>query len=313
MRAKPIGKRVRKRPAGRRAAPSVRGKNASAGRKGGERLSPKQRRQVVQMVVSGGLFVMLVAATWLLPGRTGRLHETLSGAIGRNMDVQAVFSAVGSAFAGEKLSESDLYQAVFGAKAGEAAAGIPAEELQGASAWELLRAHRDAEAGQADPAAEDVSPAEEGGSVLYSPENLPENVCMEQAVLGFEYAAPVSGEISSAFGYRDHPTEGENRFHYGVDLAAEAGADIICFADGEVSAVGESSSYGKYCIVSHANGYRTLYAHCSRIAVSSGAAVRRGEKLAEAGDTGMATGVHLHFELQQDSLYLNPVYYLDRV
>ena len=78
-----------------------------------------------------------------------------------------------------------------------------------------------------------------------------------------------------------------------------------------MTAVGESSSYGKYCIVTHEKGFRTLYAHCSRITVSSGAAVRGGGKIAEVGETGMATGPHLHFELQQEETYLNPVYYLD--
>ena len=80
-----------------------------------------------------------------------------------------------------------------------------------------------------------------------------------------------------------------------------------------MTAVGESSSYGKYCIVAHQGGYTTLYAHCSRVTASSGAAVKRGEKIAEVGETGMATGPHLHFELQRDGVYLNPIYYVAAV
>ena len=68
---------------------------------------------------------------------------------------------------------------------------------------------------------------------------------------------------------------------------------------------------GKYCTVTHANGCATLYAHCGRISVSSGAAVKKGEKLGEVGETGMATGPHLHFELQKDGVYLNPIYYVE--
>ena len=108
-----------------------------------------------------------------------------------------------------------------------------------------------------------------------------------------------------------HPVEGEERFHYGVDLAANEGTEILCFADGTVTVVGESSSYGKYCMVEHAGGYSTLYAHCSRITVSSGAAVKEGQKIAEVGETGVATGPHLHFELQKNGTYLNPIYYVD--
>jgi murein DD-endopeptidase MepM/ murein hydrolase activator NlpD len=96
-----------------------------------------------------------------------------------------------------------------------------------------------------------------------------------------------------------------------VDLAAETGTDIACFADGIITAVGESSSYGKYCTVTHSGGYTTLYAHCSRITVSSGMEVKGGQTIAEVGETGMATGPHLHFELHQNNTYLNPIYYLD--
>ena len=98
--------------------------------------------------------------------------------------------------------------------------------------------------------------------------------------------------------------------HDGVDLAADTGTAIACFADGTVTAVGESSSYGKYCTVTHANGCTTLYAHCGRISVSSGAAVKKGEKLGEVGETGMATGPHLHFEITENGQLVNPLKYL---
>ena len=146
--------------------------------------------------------------------------------------------------------------------------------------------------------------------VLYSNQNLPEDVSMEQAILNFDYCTPVSGTLSSDFGYREHPVEGEERFHYGVDLAANEGTEILCFADGTVTVVGESSSYGKYCMVEHAGGYSTLYAHCSRITVSSGAAVKEGQKIAEVGETGVATGPHLHFEVHVGDEKVDPQQYI---
>lgn len=149
--------------------------------------------------------------------------------------------------------------------------------------------------------------------VLYSDKNLPEDVSLEQAILGFDYCTPVCGTLTSNFGYREHPVEGEERFHYGVDLAADTGTAISCFADGTVTAVGESSSYGRYCIVTHEGGYSTLYAHCSRVTASSGTAVKEGQKIAEVGESGMATGPHLHFELHRDGTYLNPIYYVSAV
>ena len=265
----------------------------------------------MRLVVCGSLFVLLVAVKLLLPGRMTELDRTLSAALNRNMDVKAVFAAVGELFTregGAASAAEEVYRAVFQPEVGEADK-TSADSTDTPLALTELKAHRLA----------DMLPAGESGAgevdtenlVLYSDEELPENVSMRQAILGFDHQTPVKGALSSCFGYRQHPTEGEERFHYGVDLAADSGTAIGCFADGTVTAVGESSSYGKYCTVTHDNGCTTLYAHCSRISVSSGAAVKAGEKLGEVGQTGMATGPHLHFELQKDGVYLNPVYYVE--
>lgn len=235
------------------------------------------------------------------------------------MDVQAVFSVVGRAFSGEEGVE-EVYQAVFHpqgetVQTGGALPEAPGKmttrtpKLQDPAALETLRSFRREPESSPVPQ-ETAASASNLAYVLYSQENIPEGVSMEQAILGFDYCAPVAGTLSSDFGYREHPTEGEERFHYGVDLAADTGTEVRCFADGTVTAVGDSSSYGRYCVVSHQGGYSTLYAHCSRITVSSGAAVSRGQKIAEVGDTGMATGPHLHFELQREGTYLNPIYYV---
>ena len=143
-------------------------------------------------------------------------------------------------------------------------------------------------------------------AVPNKPEVLPDDVCMVQQVLGFDYAAPLEGSITDRFGLRADTGE----FHYGLDIEAEKGTVIRSFADGTVTTVGESSTLGKYVTVSHENGYATLYAHCSRITASSGQQVRLSDPIAEVGETGRATGPHLHFELYRDTLYLNPIYYV---
>lgn len=145
---------------------------------------------------------------------------------------------------------------------------------------------------------------------LYTMAALPENASLEQRNLGFPHCTPVSGRLTSTFGWREHPVEGGSRFHYGVDLAAATGTDVLAFAAGEVYASGESSTLGNYIMLRHEGGYITLYAHCSRITASSGS-VAMGEKIAEVGDTGLVTGPHLHFELHDGALYLNPIYYVE--
>lgn len=143
----------------------------------------------------------------------------------------------------------------------------------------------------------------------YSGHEIPANVCCEAPPLPFEYTEPLDGGKSSGFGFRLHPIKNEVKFHYGTDIAASTGTAVYAFADGTVRAIGENDSYGKYIILNHAEGYSTLYAHCSELCVSSGA-VSRGQTIAKVGQTGAATGPHLHFELQQSDTYLNPEFYL---
>ena len=144
----------------------------------------------------------------------------------------------------------------------------------------------------------------------YAAQEPPANVSYDMPELAFEYVAPVSGFNSSGFGFRMHPIEGRVKFHYGTDIAAYHGTDIAAFADGVVSMSGNDVGYGLYLIVSHADGFSTLYAHCSAILVETGENVSGGQKIAQVGATGAVTGAHLHFELLRDEVYLNPEYYL---
>ena len=144
----------------------------------------------------------------------------------------------------------------------------------------------------------------------FSDEQIPANVSYMMPELPFEYAGPVGGFSSSGFGFREHPIDGGVKFHYGTDVGAYSGTDIYAFADGTVLTAGENDSYGLYVVISHAGGYKTLYAHCSLLYAESGQTVKKGDKIALVGQTGQATGPHLHFELIGDSIYYNPEYYI---
>ena len=276
---------------------------------------------MAQLLLSGGFFVLLVAVKLLFPARIAQWSGSVSAAMERNMDVAAVFSTVGRAFRGESSvgdSWQEVWQEVFhpGESPAVAVLGRASQEgLDGGESFRRSLTEGDPYGWMAEDAAETAAGEEDtsAGAVpaaFYAAEDLPEGVRMEQAVLGFAYTSPLPGaEVSSEFGYREHPVQGEERFHYGVDLAAESGSPIACFADGSVTAVGESNSYGKYLIVAHEGGYATLYAHCSAVTVSSGSTVKRGQEIAKVGDTGLATGPHLHFEVHDGGSYLNPIYY----
>lgn len=126
---------------------------------------------------------------------------------------------------------------------------------------------------------------------------------------------PVNGKITSEYSYRVHPISGNYLFHSGLDIGADSGEDIKCALDGEVSEVDneETTSYGKYIVVSHSDNTSTLYAHCSKILASEGDKVKKGEIIAKVGSTGNSTGPHLHFEIRVNGVRLNPEWFADFV
>ena len=145
----------------------------------------------------------------------------------------------------------------------------------------------------------------------YDGEALPNNYTMDQLSLGeLETVTPVLGYINSEYGYRSHPISGAHQFHGGVDISGNDGDPISAFASGTVEYVGEDDSYGLYLQLDHGNGVKSFYAHCSTVCVSKGQTVELGEKIAEIGSSGMATGPHLHLELKYNKMHLNPIYYI---
>ena len=111
---------------------------------------------------------------------------------------------------------------------------------------------------------------------------------------------------SSNYGYRLDPITGRNSFHTGVDLIAPHGTPIVAAAGGVVSAVGSIPEYGSIVDVDHDNGLTSRYAHLSRSLVKVGDVVLKGQTIAHVGSTGRATGPHLHFEVREKGIPLNP-------
>ncbi len=118
--------------------------------------------------------------------------------------------------------------------------------------------------------------------------------------------APVPGPISSRFGMRRHPILGYRRMHAGMDFRARHGTPIVAVTDGRVSGAGRMGGCGKAVRLQHGGGIDTRYCHMSRIAVSKGQAVRRGQVIGYVGSTGLSTGPHLHYELYRGGKAVNP-------
>ena len=126
----------------------------------------------------------------------------------------------------------------------------------------------------------------------------------------FCWPAPSYTYISSEFGYRIHPVYGTTKYHSGMDMAAPGGSPILAAANGTVKFAGWNGGYGYCIILDHGGGIQTLYGHSSKLLVSAGQTVTRGQKIALVGTTGTSTGNHLHFEVLNNGVVTDPRPYL---
>jgi murein DD-endopeptidase MepM/ murein hydrolase activator NlpD len=127
-----------------------------------------------------------------------------------------------------------------------------------------------------------------------------------QEINGDLFIWPVSGYITSPYGYRKSPFTGIRQFHSGLDIGSPMGTPIRAAMSGRISAVGYDDTLGNYVVVSHHSGYRTLYGHMSVVRVKSGAYVGTGERIGDIGSTGLSTGPHLHFTVYKSGITVNP-------
>lgn len=116
--------------------------------------------------------------------------------------------------------------------------------------------------------------------------------------------------ISSAFGYRIHPTEHVLQFHKGIDLPAPPDTPITAADGGVVISASYNGSYGNMILIQHNNGIQTRYAHCKSLYVKKGEKVSQGQVIGGVGTTGRSTGEHLHFEVIIDGQNVDPVKYI---
>ncbi len=124
--------------------------------------------------------------------------------------------------------------------------------------------------------------------------------------------APTDGVLTSGYGQRRYPLRRRRtEFHEGVDVANRCGTEIRATASGRVLRAERERGYGLVIEITHGNGWTSLYAHLSRAAVSTGDFVRPGAVIGAMGRSGATTGSHLHYELRQYGVAINPLPYLN--
>lgn len=279
------------------------------GQRGRKRKTVKKGRP--WLAVCFWTLVLAVGLSLAFPKAAKSVRNSVTNALGIDLD-----GAV-TVFGDDLRAGKNIFSAAKGAfvRAFSADNGkeIPAEKQEGSEAPAMKN-----ESEEPSNSPEPVSSGEEQDPVetfkssqsVFMELGLPGNVTYEMPEIKIPLTTPVSGTVTSGFGYREHPSDGEVRFHYGLDIAAGSGTDAVSIADGTVAAVGDSTSYGLYVIIRHADGVESLYAHLSEVCVNNGDEVKAGEKLGTVGQTGNATAPCLHLELLVDGDYVNPGYYL---
>ena len=121
---------------------------------------------------------------------------------------------------------------------------------------------------------------------------------------------PVSGKITSNYGYRKSPFSRRQEFHDGLDIGASYGATIVATADGMVTFVGYRAGYGRTVTISHGYGFETSYCHNSSTLVKVGQQVKKGQAIAKVGSSGRSTGPHLHYMVIVNGEHKNPADFL---
>ncbi len=124
------------------------------------------------------------------------------------------------------------------------------------------------------------------------------------------WPVPSSQRVTSEYGSRFHPILQVHKFHSGIDIGAPQGDQILAASDGTVIYSAMRGGYGYCVMIDHGGGVVTVYGHCSKLLVSAGQAVTRGETIALVGSTGMSTGPHCHFEVRVNGSTTNPMPYL---
>lgn len=299
-------------------------------------LGPVERRRLLQLAICLALFFAVFVGKGIFPDSMDKVRVRILSVIQQDTDFQAAFSALGQAVSeGEPVTEAIgvLWDGLLGEDTNKEVGAQPVYEGQAALLCSFQQAQSEPESlwtdviklvsgasepvGLSDTPEPEPTPAAEPAveHIEYDGPALPDNTTMDkynlEAIGVNETVTPVMGWVSSNFGWREHPVDGEEKFHNGVDLAVNSGTDVLAFAEGTVDYIGDSPEYGLYLQLSHAGGLKTFYCHCSQLCVQQGQSVAAGEKVAESGATGNVTGPHLHFEMKLNGVRLNPLYYIE--
>ena len=144
------------------------------------------------------------------------------------------------------------------------------------------------------------------------PSTSSESKPVSNSASGLRWPIHGSGRITSTFGHRESPTAGASSYHKGIDIGIPTGTPILASGSGTVVTATYHYAAGNYVMISHGNGLYTVYMHNSSLKVSVGDQVAKGQVIALSGSSGVSTGPHLHFGVNKNGTYVNPLNYVSQ-
>ena len=135
-------------------------------------------------------------------------------------------------------------------------------------------------------------------------------IIAEELKSKYNFVKPTTGQVTCPFGNRESDNKDISTFHLGIDIGNVKGTEIVAAMEGTVTDVSNNSIYGNYIKVTNED-VLIVYAHCDKILVKKGDKVKCGDLIAKMGKTGLATGVHLHFEVRKNGYVINPEYLIN--
>lgn len=221
------------------------------------------------------------------------VSRTPSGSSGAASKTSGASSAVSSASAAKPASSA--------ASSGKSSSAASSRAVSSAKSLKAVSSAGNGMGG------EDIA-ASSGTSVL--PTAAPAGTSFAPVRLSMMPCPPLTGRITSVFGWRVNPITKKISFHTGVDIAVAEGTPVAAVLPGTVEETGVSDVYGNYVVMDNGGGVTTFYGHCASILAPKGAKLRAGETVARSGSTGWSTGPHLHFELRVNNIRVNPAWVL---
>ncbi|MFQ5903860.1 MAG: M23 family metallopeptidase [Candidatus Binatia bacterium] len=129
---------------------------------------------------------------------------------------------------------------------------------------------------------------------------------LEHLIASIPSGWPAKGRVSSGVGTRRSPWTGKREFHSGLDIPNRVGTPVYAPGDGVVESVGKNNANGRMVVLNHGQGITTRYAHLSKTHVKKGEKIRKGQQIANIGNTGKSTSPHLHYEVRVNGIPIDP-------